>query len=92
MEQSPVRIVLADDHQIVRRGIKDFLLEAGLEVIAEAENGNDALRLIVELQPDVAVLDIRMPGQSGIEVVKAVCSGSHRGGCEWLRLEDSRCG
>ena len=72
MEQSSVRVVLADDHQVVRRGIKDFLLEGGIEVLAEAENGNDALSYILDLQPDVAVLDIQMPGRNGIEVVKAI--------------------
>ena len=72
MDQQTVRVLLADDHQIVRRGIKDFLVEAGFNVIAEAEDGDEALRQIEALQPDVAVLDIQMPGRSGIEVARAV--------------------
>jgi DNA-binding NarL/FixJ family response regulator len=68
----PIRVVLADDHQVVRRGIKGFLEEAGIDVVAEAEDGSTALRLIEEHRPDVAVLDVRMPGQSGIEVTRAV--------------------
>ena len=72
MNDQRIRVLLADDHQVVRRGIRDFLIEGGFEIVAEAENGDEALRLIDEIQPDVAVLDIQMPGRSGIEVVKAV--------------------
>ena len=71
-EQQPVRVVLADDHQVVRRGIRDFLIEGGIEVIAEAEDGEQALQLIIQHQPDVAVLDIQMPRRSGIEVARLV--------------------
>jgi len=71
----PIRVILADDHQVVRRGIRDFLTESGqIEVLAEAENGDDAMQLIERYRPDVAVLDIQMPGHSGIEVVKWVRS------------------
>jgi DNA-binding NarL/FixJ family response regulator len=72
MSDQPVRVLLADDHQVVRRGIKDFLIEGGFEIVAEAENGSEAFRLIEAQQPDVAVLDIQMPGRSGIEVARAV--------------------
>src|SRR5437773_5507398 len=66
-----IRVILADDHQVVRRGIRDFLTESGeIEVVAEADNGDEAVRLIEQHHPDVAVLDIQMPGRSGIEVVK----------------------
>ncbi|HOA25639.1 MAG TPA: response regulator transcription factor [Aggregatilineales bacterium] len=67
-----IRVILADDHQVVRRGIKGFLKEAGIEVVAEAENGEQAVALIREHQPDVAVLDVRMPDFSGIEVARRV--------------------
>src|SRR4051812_27276389 len=70
-----IRVILADDHQVVRRGIRDFLTESGeIEVVAEAENGDDAMQLIEKHRPDVAVLDIQMPGHTGIEVVKWVRS------------------
>lgn len=66
-----IRIVLADDHPVVRKGIREFLEEAGdIQVVAEAANGAEALALIREHRPDVAVLDIQMPGQSGIEVTR----------------------
>jgi DNA-binding NarL/FixJ family response regulator len=69
---SPIRVVLADDHQVVRHGIKQFLTAAGIEVMAEAEDGAQALQLIERHQPDVAVLDIQMPEYSGIEVARRV--------------------
>lgn len=68
----PIRVLLADDHQVVRRGIRDFLIEGGLEVVAEAEDGREALARIETLQPDVAILDLQMPHMSGIEVARAV--------------------
>jgi DNA-binding NarL/FixJ family response regulator len=68
-----IRVILADDHQVVRRGIRDFLVESGeIEVAAEADNGDEAVRLIEQHRPDVAVLDIQMPGRTGIEVVQWV--------------------
>jgi DNA-binding NarL/FixJ family response regulator len=69
----PIRVILADDHAVVRKGIREFLeTDDALTVLAEASNGDEALKLIRELQPDVAVLDIQMPGQSGIDVTRAV--------------------
>lgn len=68
-----IRVILADDHQVVRRGIRDFLVESGkIEVMAEAGDGKEALSLIDELQPDVAILDIQMPGHTGLDVVRQV--------------------
>jgi two-component system, NarL family, response regulator NreC len=63
-----VRILLADDHAIVRRGIRGLLDGAGLSVTAEAEDGLTALRLCEEVQPDVMILDIGMPKLNGIDV------------------------
>ncbi len=72
MAEQPIRVLLADDHQVVRRGIREFLLEVGIEVVAEAEDGEQALQLILEQQPDVAILDVRMPRRSGIEIARLV--------------------
>uniref|UniRef100_UPI0035B0A75F response regulator n=1 Tax=Promineifilum sp. TaxID=2664178 RepID=UPI0035B0A75F len=67
----PIRILLADDHAVVRAGIRQFLeREADLRVVAEADDGDAARRLIAEHRPDVAVLDIQMPGATGIEVAR----------------------
>lgn len=69
----PIRVILADDHAVVRAGIRQFLEAAGgIEVVAETEDGERAIVAIQELKPDVAVLDIQMPGMSGIDVTRWV--------------------
>jgi len=66
-----IRVVLADDHAVVRKGIRDFLEEDGdIQVIAEAGDGAKVKELLTTLQPDVAVLDVRMPHATGIEVTR----------------------
>jgi DNA-binding NarL/FixJ family response regulator len=68
-----IRVLLADDHAVVRKGIRQFLEEAGdIDVIAEADDGAEALRLIEEHRPDVAVLDIRMPEVTGVEATRRI--------------------
>jgi two-component system response regulator DegU len=68
-----IGVILADDHAVVRQGIRDFLEASGkIAVLAEASDGLEAMQLVRELQPDVAVLDIQMPGQSGIEVTRTI--------------------
>lgn len=65
---SSVRILLADDHTLVRAGIRALLQEIdGATIVAEAENGRDAVQLARQHQPDVAILDISMPELNGIE-------------------------
>lgn len=69
----PIRIVLADDHPLTRAGIAEFLRrESSLELLGEAEDGLRAWQLIQELKPDVALLDIRMPGLDGVSVAQKV--------------------
>src|SRR5262245_6725789 len=63
-----LRVLLADDHGIVRRGLRSLLEEANVAVVAEAADGLDAVRLCDELRPDVLILDIGMPKLNGIEV------------------------
>ena len=70
---NPIRVVLADDHAVVRKGIRQFMEEAGdITVVAEAADGDAALQAIQREKPDVAVLDIQMPRRTGIEVTRAV--------------------
>ncbi|RIK51242.1 MAG: DNA-binding response regulator [Chloroflexi bacterium] len=69
----PIRVLLADDHAVVRKGIRDFLdADAEICVLAEASDGAMAWRLVAQQPPDVAVLDIRMPELSGIELTKRI--------------------
>jgi len=69
----PIRVILADDHSVVRQGIRRFLEEdPAIEVVAEASNGVEAIRLVEEHRPDVAVLDIRMPEVTGVEATRRI--------------------
>jgi DNA-binding NarL/FixJ family response regulator len=63
-----LRVLLADDHGIVRRGLRSLLEEGGLTVVAEAADGLDAVRLCEEHRPDILILDIGMPKLNGLEV------------------------
>ena len=63
-----MRVLLADDHGIVRRGLRSLLEEAGHSVVAEAADGLDAVRLCEEHRPELLILDIAMPSLNGIEV------------------------
>jgi len=66
----PIRILLADDHVMVRQGLRLLLEQAGMIVIGEASDGLEALRLAYEHTPDVAVLDIAMPSLNGLETAR----------------------
>ena len=68
----PPRILLADDHVIVRQGFRALLEREGIEVVAEAADGHEAVRLAGELQPDVAVLDFAMPLLNGLDAAREI--------------------
>jgi two-component system response regulator NreC len=65
-----LRILLADDHVLVRDGIKITLETNGFEIIGEAADGREAIRMVRELQPDVAVFDVSMPGLNGVDAAR----------------------
>jgi len=67
-----LRVVIADDESLICMDLREALQALGHEVVGEAANGADALRLIRELRPNLAILDIRMPGLDGIQVAEAV--------------------
>lgn len=68
-----IRIVLADDHSVVRQGLRLFLkYDPDLEVVGEASDGAEALRLAHELKPDVVLMDLLMPGMDGITATAAI--------------------
>ena len=76
---SILRVVLADDHALVRAGFRSLLEAlAGVQVVGEAADGREALRLIGELRPDLALIDIAMPGLNGLEVVGRVAKEQPR--------------
>ena len=67
-----ISVLLADDHQIVRQGVRALLERRGFEVVGEAEDGNEAVRLVTRLLPDIAVLDIAMPSLNGIDAAREI--------------------
>ncbi|MEW6717001.1 MAG: response regulator transcription factor [Chloroflexota bacterium] len=68
---SPIRLMLVDDHDVVRTGLRTLLQEyADLQVVAEAGNGNEALKLYSDTHPDVVVMDITMPDMDGLEATE----------------------
>lgn len=70
---TPIRVLLADDHTLVRAGLRSLLQTLqGIQVVAEAEDGREALRLIETHQPDVVLMDIAMKGMSGLEAATRV--------------------
>jgi len=74
-----MKVLLADDHAVVRKGIHAVLTSLpGIEVVAETADGREALALIERLRPDVAVLDITMPGLNGLEVATRSAQASPR--------------
>ena len=68
----PIRIVLADDHVLVRQGLKSLLEREGFQVVGEASDGQEALRQVESLQPDIAVMDISMPTLNGLNAAREV--------------------
>lgn len=70
---SPITLILADDHPLFRKGLRQAIEEdTDMNIVGEAGDGKSALSLIEELIPDAAVLDINMPGMSGLEVARSV--------------------
>lgn len=67
-----IRVVIADDHQIVRQGFRALLEKDGFEVLGEAEDGAEAVRLVKRLSPDIALLDIAMPNLNGIDAAREI--------------------
>jgi len=68
-----LKVMLVDDHEVVRQGLRSLLeAEGDIEVVAEAENGPSAVSLASAHQPDVVVMDVRMPGGSGVEACRAI--------------------
>lgn len=73
VEQHKIRVILAEDHAILRDGLRALLQnDPSLEVIAEANNGQDAVRLAAKLEPDLILMDLSMPGTNGTEAIPLI--------------------
>ncbi|HLW31015.1 MAG TPA: response regulator transcription factor [Aequorivita sp.] len=67
-------IIIADDHPLLLKGLSDFLVEKGYNLVGSGKDGREAYNLILQNKPDIAILDIQMPYMSGIEIAK-MCKG-----------------
>jgi two-component system, NarL family, response regulator DegU len=75
MTMEPIRILLVEDQTLMRQGLKTILdLEPGLQVVGEASDGKAGIRQALDLRPDVILMDVQMPGMSGIEAIAAICA------------------
>jgi DNA-binding NarL/FixJ family response regulator len=87
MNETPVRVLIADDHPIVRQGLAQVIgRDAGLVVVGEADDGPNALAMASELRPDVLLLDIDMPGMDGFEVVRRLQASGAGPGVVFLTM------
>ena len=71
-ERANPRVLLVDDHDLFRTGLRNLLEEQGVAVVGECDNGTDALRAVRERAPDVVVMDLNMPGISGVEATRQI--------------------
>ncbi len=70
----PIRVVVAEDEAIIRLDLKETLEEEGYEVVGETGRGDEAVQLVRDLEPDVAILDIKMPGLDGLSAARVIAS------------------
>jgi DNA-binding NarL/FixJ family response regulator len=72
IDESPVRVLLVDDHDLFRTGLRNLLEDQGVEIIGEAGDGALAVTQVRELAPDVVVMDLNMPGMTGVEATRQI--------------------
>jgi two-component system, NarL family, response regulator DegU len=71
-----IRLMLVDDHSVLRQGMRRTFEEEGYDVVAEANDGNEAIRLAAQHRPDVIVMDVSMPGMDGVEATRRICAAN----------------
>ena len=71
-DEHGVRVLLVDDHDLFRTGLRNLLEEQGVVIAGEASTGSEALRLVRETAPDVVVMDLNMPGMSGVDATRHI--------------------
>src|ERR1700682_6549330 len=74
--EMPIRVVLADNHALVRQGLKALLEREGFQVVGEASDGQEVLRLVANVRPEIAILDISMPILNGIDAARELQKSS----------------
>jgi DNA-binding NarL/FixJ family response regulator len=84
----PVRVLIVDDHDVFRHGLAQLLRDEGVDVVAEASGGAAGVRLTAELRPDVVLMDLSMPGISGVDATRAIIASDHAACVVVLTLDD----
>jgi DNA-binding NarL/FixJ family response regulator len=73
-ENGGPRVLLVDDHDLFRTGLRNLLEEQGVQIVGEAPTGQDAIRCVREVAPDIVIMDLNMPGMSGVEATREITS------------------
>src|ERR1700685_4860181 len=68
--RQPITVVLVDDERLISTALAQMLTAAGLELVGEAANGQEAIELVLDLRPDVVLMALKLPGISGVEVIE----------------------
>jgi DNA-binding NarL/FixJ family response regulator len=71
-----LRVLIVDDHDLFRTGLRNLLEEQGVHIVGEAASGNEAVRIVRELAPDVVVMDLNMPGMGGVDATRHISSAA----------------
>ncbi len=71
-EERAIRVLIVDDHDLFRTGLRNLLEEQGLDIVGEAGSGSEALNVVRETAPDVVIMDVNMPGMNGVEATRHI--------------------